>query len=110
VPAVRALISLLAVSLAVASHPPRKKYYQQLTVAPAGIANPHVTVAMGPVVRFKWFEYAGHDTVFDRPLLPGTYRKPVLAGFYPDPALRARATRTIWSTPRSLIFQVSRCF
>jgi xylan 1,4-beta-xylosidase len=87
VPAVRALISLLAVALALASHAAEKKYYQQRSVAPAGIANPHVTVAMGPVARFKWFEYAGHDTVFDQPLLPGTYRNPVLAGFYPDPSV-----------------------
>ncbi len=42
---------------------------------------------MGPVVHFKWFEYTGHDAVFEQPAPPGTYRNPVLAGFYPDPSI-----------------------
>jgi xylan 1,4-beta-xylosidase len=36
---------------------------------------------------FHWFEYSGHDRVFDPPLPPGSYRNPVLAGFYPDPSV-----------------------
>jgi len=36
---------------------------------------------------FDWFEYSGHDSVFDAPLSPGSYRNPILAGFFPDPAV-----------------------
>jgi xylan 1,4-beta-xylosidase len=84
---VRALIGLLAITLALASHAGEKKDYQQPTIQPTGIAKPPITVAMGPVARFKWFEYTGHDTVFDQPAPAGTYRNPVLAGFYPDPSV-----------------------
>src|SRR5580658_4683110 len=38
-------------------------------------------------VSFDWFEYTGHDAVFERPLPPGGYRNPILAGFYPDPSV-----------------------
>jgi alpha-N-arabinofuranosidase len=38
-------------------------------------------------VRFDWFEYTGHDTIFDDPLPTGNYRNPILTGFYPDPAV-----------------------
>ena len=38
-------------------------------------------------VYFDWFEYSGHDSVFDKPAPPGTYRNPILAGFYPDPSV-----------------------
>jgi alpha-N-arabinofuranosidase len=45
-------------------------------------------VAEAPRAYFHWFEYTGHDAVFDQqPLTPGTYRNPVLAGFYPDPSI-----------------------
>ena len=37
--------------------------------------------------HFDWFEYTGHDAVFDKPAPPGTYRNPILAGFYPDPSV-----------------------
>jgi xylan 1,4-beta-xylosidase len=40
-----------------------------------------------PSAYFHWFEYSGHDRVFDAPLPPGAYRNPVLAGFYPDPSI-----------------------
>jgi alpha-N-arabinofuranosidase len=40
-----------------------------------------------PSAYFHWFEYSGHDRVFDAPVPPGTYRNPVLAGFYPDPSI-----------------------
>jgi len=44
-------------------------------------------VALNPSVYFKYFQYDGHDAVFDQPAGPGTYRNPVLAGFYPDPSI-----------------------
>jgi xylan 1,4-beta-xylosidase len=40
-----------------------------------------------PDAYFHWFEYSGHDRVFDSPLPPRSYRNPVLAGFYPDPSV-----------------------
>jgi xylan 1,4-beta-xylosidase len=43
--------------------------------------------AQPPDAYFHWFEYSGHDRVFDTPLPPGNYRNPVLAGFYPDPSV-----------------------
>jgi xylan 1,4-beta-xylosidase len=43
--------------------------------------------AQAPSAYFHWFEYSGHDRVFDAPLPPGAYRNPVLAGFYPDPSI-----------------------
>lgn len=36
---------------------------------------------------FDWFQYEGRDSVFEEPLLPGHYRNPVIAGFYPDPSI-----------------------
>jgi xylan 1,4-beta-xylosidase len=41
-------------------------------------------------VAFDYFEYTGRDSVFEKPLPPGHYRNPILAGFYPDPSI-ARA-------------------
>lgn len=41
-------------------------------------------------VSFDWFEYTGRDAVFEQPLLAGSYRNPILGGFYPDPSI-ARA-------------------
>lgn len=38
-------------------------------------------------VQFDWFEYAGRDSIFAEPLKTGSYRNPILAGFYPDPAI-----------------------
>jgi len=55
-----------------------------------GIAKLTPTVAEAPLAYFDWFEYAGHDTVFDTPLPQGTYRNPILAGFYPDPSVTRR--------------------
>jgi xylan 1,4-beta-xylosidase len=40
-----------------------------------------------PTATFDWFEYTGRDAVFDTPAPPGSYRNPVLAGFYPDPSV-----------------------
>jgi len=38
-------------------------------------------------VHFDWFEYTGQDTLFAEPLPAGNFRNPILAGFYPDPAV-----------------------
>ena len=38
-------------------------------------------------VRFDWFEYSGRDDIFSAPLPAGQFRNPILAGFYPDPAI-----------------------
>jgi alpha-N-arabinofuranosidase len=38
-------------------------------------------------VQFDWFAYAGRDSIFAEPLKTGTYRNPILAGFYHDPAV-----------------------
>jgi alpha-N-arabinofuranosidase len=43
--------------------------------------------AQAEPVAFDWFEYTGRDTVFEAPLPAGSYRNPVLAGFYPDPSI-----------------------
>ena len=59
----------------------------EFTKAPAGIAKRVPTVTQGPLVYFDWFEYTGHDVVFEQPSPPGTYRNPVLPGFYPDPSV-----------------------
>jgi alpha-N-arabinofuranosidase len=40
-----------------------------------------------PPVLFEWFEYTGSDERFVTPLPPGSYRNPILAGFYPDPSI-----------------------
>jgi alpha-N-arabinofuranosidase len=40
--------------------------------APAGIAKRVPTVTQAPLVYFDWFEYTGHDTVFDQPSPRGT--------------------------------------
>lgn len=38
-------------------------------------------------VAFEWFEYTGRDAIFEAPLPAGSYRNPILAGFYPDPSI-----------------------
>ena len=44
--------------------------------------------AAGPApVVFNSFTYTGRDTVFDQPLPAGSYRNPILAGYYPDPSI-----------------------
>ena len=43
--------------------------------------------ASAPTVTFDWFEYTGRDAVFDTPAPAGSYRNPVLAGFYSDPSV-----------------------
>lgn len=40
------------------------------------------------VARFDWFEYSGHDSIYDRHKVgPNDYVNPILAGFYPDPSI-----------------------
>jgi xylan 1,4-beta-xylosidase len=55
--------------------------------AAEGISKPSPAVAMNPTVYFKWFQYHARDAVFDQEAPQGTYRNPVLAGFYPDPSI-----------------------
>ena len=38
-------------------------------------------------VTFDWFEYTGRDSVFASSLPEGSFRNPILAGFYPDPSV-----------------------
>ena len=44
-----------------------------------------------PSAVFDWFEYTGHDSVFDK-MRPGPneFQNPILAGFYPDPSIVRR--------------------
>ena len=44
-------------------------------------------------VSFDWFEYSGHDAVFAKPLPAGSYRNPILTGFYPDPSITRAGNR-----------------
>jgi len=65
------------------------RYYQRLEVSPSrgAVQAPPPSRVPEPTVYFDWFEYSGHDAVFDKPAPPGTYRNPILAGFYPDPSV-----------------------
>jgi len=56
-------------------------------VASAAVGASAAVPVQSPDAYFHWFEYSGHDRVFDAPLPPGSYRNPVLAGFYPDPSV-----------------------
>jgi xylan 1,4-beta-xylosidase len=38
-------------------------------------------------VAFDWFEYTGRDTTSAAPLPAGSYRNPILGGYYPDPSV-----------------------
>ena len=38
-------------------------------------------------VSFDWFEYTGNDALYSAPLPAGSYRNPILAGYYPDPSI-----------------------
>jgi alpha-N-arabinofuranosidase len=49
--------------------------------------------AQAEPVAFDWFEYTGHDAVFEQPMPPGSYRNPVLTGFYPDPSITRAGDR-----------------
>jgi len=61
--------------------------------AAALILVPFAAWAQAPAVAFDWFEYTGRDSVFSNPLPQGSYRNPILAGFYPDPSLTRAGNR-----------------
>lgn len=60
---------------------------KQLQLAALLLAPWLVVARAEPIVSFDWFEYTGKDAVFESPLPPGSYRNPILAGFYPDPSV-----------------------
>ncbi|HEY4212015.1 MAG TPA: glycoside hydrolase family 43 protein [Steroidobacteraceae bacterium] len=62
----------------------------QVATAAAGTAQ---LITATPPAYFNWFEYSGHDAVFDKPLPAGSYRNPILAGFYPDPSITRAGDR-----------------
>ena len=41
----------------------------------------------GENITYEWFEYAGRDATFSAPLPEGSFHNPILAGYYPDPAV-----------------------
>src|SRR5579883_1710554 len=45
------------------------------------------SLASAQSITYHWFEYVGHDEVFDAPISSDRYRNPILAGFYPDPSV-----------------------
>jgi xylan 1,4-beta-xylosidase len=51
-----------------------------LVALSAALAANASAVPPSPSTYFHWFEYSGHDRVFETPLPPGSYRNPVLAG------------------------------
>ncbi len=51
------------------------------------VINWKVASPAAPTAAFDWFEYTGRDEIFAAPLPPGSYRNPILAGFYPDPSI-----------------------
>jgi xylan 1,4-beta-xylosidase len=81
---VRALIGSLALTVAMAG---QAAEIPAATALPEGIANPTVKVEANPTVYFKRFEYHGRDAVFEQEAPQGTYRNPILPGFYPDPSI-----------------------
>jgi xylan 1,4-beta-xylosidase len=83
---VRSVFGLLMVAGVVAGHAAEQRR-ELLPIAPGAISKPSPAVAINPTVYFKWFQYRGSDAVFDQQAPPGTYRNPVLAGFYPDPSI-----------------------
>lgn len=64
----------------------RKLITLQLQLA-ALLFAPWLLARAEPTVSFDWFEYKGNDPVFASPLPAGSYRNPILAGFYPDPSI-----------------------
>jgi alpha-N-arabinofuranosidase len=49
--------------------------------------------AQAQAVTFEWFQYTGHDAALAVPLPPGSYRNPILAGFYSDPSVTRAGDR-----------------
>ena len=70
--------------------PPRKRRWPRvLALLCAGIT----PWASAETIYFDWFEYRGHDKVFEPALAKGHYRNPILAGFYPDPSITRAGDR-----------------
>ncbi len=86
-PLAAALLATLALACAVSGLAGEPAQTGPARTEPAGISKPTPSVALNPTVYFKWFEYRGRDEVFEQVAPPGTYRNPVLAGFYPDPSV-----------------------
>ena len=59
----------------------------KIKLASALLAATTALAAAPAPVHFDWFEYTGRDDIFATPLAAGNYRNPILAGFYPDPAV-----------------------
>ncbi|MBS0421074.1 MAG: glycoside hydrolase family 43 protein [Proteobacteria bacterium] len=78
----RALMAALAFAFAVSGYAA-----EPAQTEPSRISKPTPTVALNPTAYFKWFQYRGQDAAFEQAAPPGTYRNPVLAGFYPDPSV-----------------------
>src|SRR4051794_23210513 len=71
---VRVLIGSLVLAVASAGHAGETKLPSPpapSSAAPSQIAKPSPTVALNPSVYFKYFQYDGHDAVFDQPASPG---------------------------------------
>ncbi|MES1156753.1 MAG: glycoside hydrolase family 43 protein [Alphaproteobacteria bacterium] len=73
----RALILVAAAFVAACAAP---------AAAPPPVAATPPAVPAPSVATFDWFEYSGHDAVFDN-TPAGQYHNPILAGFYPDPSI-----------------------
>jgi alpha-N-arabinofuranosidase len=58
-----------------------------LPVFAAAVGIPPLLASAPPPIAFDWFEYTGDDAVATAPLPAGSYRNPILAGFYPDPSI-----------------------
>ncbi len=59
--------------------------------AAVAVAVPHDAPAQSASARFDWFEYSGHDPIYDSiKASPAQYLNPILTGFYPDPSIVRR--------------------
>jgi xylan 1,4-beta-xylosidase len=59
------------------------------TAAGAQATSGGSAASAAPVARFDWYDYSGHDSVYDvHPAGKGEYQNPIFSGFYPDPALK----------------------
>lgn len=60
-----------------------------LTALLAGCAAPLAErpAPQAGTATFDWFHYEGADPIDALPAAPGTYRNPILRGFYPDPSI-----------------------
>ena len=68
-----------------------------LAVVASVAANPGRSSTAANVARFDWFEYTGHDSIYDTHRAGANdYLNPILAGFYPDPSI-TRARRRLLS-------------